>query len=185
MECFDGAEVCDLVGVYILHLLRTVMRKENDGLGILRNSSGPEIERKRKQVIQIFKYWGLNITVKKISAEIITKKQHGRRRIKKQEWVADEELTVMKNKKHTMRQDLIIAQRDGFFHTVTKASDNHTSESLLTEVYMTIYTCYNLNQLEEQLSFNKITRCRLQQNLSTLSKIHSGNFDKFFRPAFS
>ena len=76
----------------------------------------------------------------------------------------------MKNKKHTMRQDLIIAQRDGFFHTVTKASDNHTSESLLTEVYMTIYTCYNLNQLEEQLSFNKITRCRLQQNLQHYQK---------------
>ena len=61
MGCFDGAEVCELVGVYILHLLRTVMRKDNvglyrdDGLGILRNSSGPEIERKRKQIIQIFK----------------------------------------------------------------------------------------------------------------------------------
>ena len=44
MGCFDGAEVCELVGVYILHLLRTVMRKENvglyrhSGLGILRNS---------------------------------------------------------------------------------------------------------------------------------------------------
>ena len=55
MECFDGAEVCELVGVYILHLLKTVMRKENvglyrdDGLGILRNSSGPEIERKRNK----------------------------------------------------------------------------------------------------------------------------------------
>ena len=54
MGCFDGAEVCELVGVYILHLLRTVMRKENfglyrdDGLGILRNSSGLEIDRKRK-----------------------------------------------------------------------------------------------------------------------------------------
>ena len=70
MGCFDGAQVCDLVGVYILHLLRTVMRKENlgfycdDGLGMLRNSSGPEIERKRKQIIQIFKSCGLNITVK-------------------------------------------------------------------------------------------------------------------------
>ena len=70
MGCFDGAEVCELVGVYILHLLRTVMRKDNvglyrdDGLGILRNSSGPEIERKRKQIIQIFKSCGLNITVK-------------------------------------------------------------------------------------------------------------------------
>ena len=67
---FDGAEDYELVGVYILHLLTTVMRKEDvglyrdDGLGILRNSSGPEIERKRKQIIQIFKSCGLNITVK-------------------------------------------------------------------------------------------------------------------------
>ena len=70
MGCFDGGEVCELVGVYILHFLRTVMRKENvglyhdDGLGILQNSSGPEIECKRKQIIQIFKSCGLNITVK-------------------------------------------------------------------------------------------------------------------------
>ena len=47
------------------------MRKENvglhrdDGVGILRNSSGPEIERKRKQIIQILKSCGLKITVKK------------------------------------------------------------------------------------------------------------------------
>ena len=54
MGCVDGAEVCELFGAYVLHLLRTAMRKENvgfyrdDRLGILRNSSGPEIERKRK-----------------------------------------------------------------------------------------------------------------------------------------
>ena len=30
--CFEGAQVSDLVGVYILHLLKTVMRKENVGL---------------------------------------------------------------------------------------------------------------------------------------------------------
>ena len=70
MGCFDGADVCELLGVYILHLLRTVMRKENvglyrdDGLDIFRNSSCPEIERKRKEIIQIFKSCGLNITVK-------------------------------------------------------------------------------------------------------------------------
>ena len=70
MGCFDGGEVCELVCVYILHLLKTIMRKENvgfyrdDGLGILRNSSGPDIERKRKQIIQIFKSCGLNSTIK-------------------------------------------------------------------------------------------------------------------------
>ena len=53
-ECFDGVEVCEIVGAYILHLVRTVMRKENvglcrdDRLGIQRNFSDPEIERKRK-----------------------------------------------------------------------------------------------------------------------------------------
>ena len=46
------------------------MRKQNvgfyrdDRLDILQNSSGPEIERKRKQIIQIFKSCGLNTTVK-------------------------------------------------------------------------------------------------------------------------
>ena len=46
------------------------MRKVNIGLyrdeklGILRNFSGPEIERKRKQIIQIFKSCGIKITVK-------------------------------------------------------------------------------------------------------------------------
>ena len=40
--CFDDAEVCELVRVYIFHLLKTVMIKDNvglyrvDGLGILR-----------------------------------------------------------------------------------------------------------------------------------------------------
>ena len=67
--CYDGANVCELVGVFILHLLKTIMRKENVGLyrdngqGILRNFPGHEIERKRRQIIQIFKTCGLNITV--------------------------------------------------------------------------------------------------------------------------
>ena len=54
MGCLDGAEFSELVGVYILHLLRTVMRKQNfgfyrnHGLGIVQNSSCSEKERKRK-----------------------------------------------------------------------------------------------------------------------------------------
>ena len=70
MGCFDGAEVCDLVGIYSLNLLKTIIRKENvglyrdDGLGIIRNSSGPEIDRMRKQIIKVFKECGLNIVIK-------------------------------------------------------------------------------------------------------------------------
>ena len=46
----DGTEVCELAGCYILKQLSTVMRKEllglyrDDGLGIMKEMSGAEIE---------------------------------------------------------------------------------------------------------------------------------------------
>ena len=70
MGCYDRAEVCELVRCYILNQLSTVMRNElvglyrDDGLGIMKKMSGPEIEQKRKQIIKIFKDCGLNITIK-------------------------------------------------------------------------------------------------------------------------
>ena len=32
MGCFDRVEICELVGIYSLHQLKNVMRKENAGL---------------------------------------------------------------------------------------------------------------------------------------------------------
>ena len=70
MGCFDGYETYELVGIYNLHQLKNVIRKENaglyqeDGLGILRNLSGPEVERIRKRIIKIFNDWGLKIIIK-------------------------------------------------------------------------------------------------------------------------
>ena len=58
MECFDGAEMCELVGTYILSQLNTVFENENvglyrdDGIGIFRDFSGQEVERKRKASIK-------------------------------------------------------------------------------------------------------------------------------------
>ena len=72
MGCLDGAEVCDLTGLYILSKIRLVFENQNDvglyrddGLGILRNLSGPQIERVRKEIIKIFKECGLSITTKR------------------------------------------------------------------------------------------------------------------------
>ena len=51
-------------------LIYSIIRKENvglyrdDGLGIIRNSSGPEIDRMRKQIINVFKECGHNIVIK-------------------------------------------------------------------------------------------------------------------------
>ena len=61
MGCYDGAEVCELVGAFMLNCLEHVFTKDeiglykDDGLGIIRNASGPEIDRKRKRIINIFK----------------------------------------------------------------------------------------------------------------------------------
>ena len=69
--CLDGAKVCDLTGLYILSKIKSVFENQNnvglygdDGLGILRNISGPQIERVREEIIKIFKKCGLSITTK-------------------------------------------------------------------------------------------------------------------------
>ena len=51
MGCFDDAQVCELVGSYILHQLSQVFQHHSadlyrdDGLAILKDLSGPETER--------------------------------------------------------------------------------------------------------------------------------------------
>ena len=68
MGSYDGAEICELIGICIQNKLCKLMNKKdfelyrNDGLGILRNTSGPEADRKRKNIIKIFKECGLSIT---------------------------------------------------------------------------------------------------------------------------
>ena len=68
--CHDGAEICELVGTFILNKITPIMQERNnvglyrdDGLGIFRNLSRPNIERKKKEIIKIFKSFGLSITV--------------------------------------------------------------------------------------------------------------------------
>lgn len=60
MGSYDGAEVCELVGTYILSEISSVINNNeiglyrDDGLGIMRGLVGPVMERKKKQIIQIF-----------------------------------------------------------------------------------------------------------------------------------
>ena len=71
MGSFDGAEICELVPVYILNVLAEKYGKERvrlyraDGLACFENVGGPEAERIRKDVVKIFKQeFYLNITIK-------------------------------------------------------------------------------------------------------------------------
>ena len=61
MENFDGAELCELVGLYILHILGEKYRKHrkglyrDDGLACFGYTSETQADRIRKDFIKIFK----------------------------------------------------------------------------------------------------------------------------------
>ena len=70
MGSYDGAEVCELVGLFILHQLFQLVGVKNigiyrdNGLAILENASGPTSERIKKKIIKLFHQHGFNITAK-------------------------------------------------------------------------------------------------------------------------
>ena len=69
MGCLDGAESCELVGLFLLHKLEPIISKthiglyRDDGLVVL-NSPGSEFDRVRKDIVRIFKEVGLRVTIK-------------------------------------------------------------------------------------------------------------------------
>lgn len=67
MGSFDGAETCELIGIYILNLINVQIGHNfglyrDDGLGILKGSP-QTIERTKKQICALFKDLNLRITI--------------------------------------------------------------------------------------------------------------------------
>jgi hypothetical protein len=69
MGCYDGAEICELVGLLILDNLSKIIDKRDtglyrdDGLILLRNASGRTTDKMRKDVINLFKTIGFQIEI--------------------------------------------------------------------------------------------------------------------------
>ena len=68
MGSYDGSETAELVGLFILNRLssrfeiKSIGLYRDDGLAVIKNASGPEMERAKKDLIKIFKKYGFNIT---------------------------------------------------------------------------------------------------------------------------
>ena len=68
MGSYDGAEVCELVGMFLLNDLNNLIRKNNiglyrdDGLAVVDNASGPQMDKIRKQMHEILKKLNFSIT---------------------------------------------------------------------------------------------------------------------------
>lgn len=69
MESYDGAEICELVGLLLLHHLKNNFTEidfglyRDDGLGCHAELPGPQLDNIRKRIINLFKSFGLNITI--------------------------------------------------------------------------------------------------------------------------
>ena len=69
MESFHGAEICEIVGLYLLDKLSNLLGKENvglyrdNGIAAINSCSGPVLDITRKSVIALFKKEELNITI--------------------------------------------------------------------------------------------------------------------------
>ena len=69
MGSYDGAEICELVGLYLLNQLSTVIDKSSvglyrdDGRAAKNNANGPKLDRIRKN-IALLKEERLSITIK-------------------------------------------------------------------------------------------------------------------------
>ena len=69
MGSYDGAEVCELVGIYLLNQVNTAFPNisfglyRDDGLGTYQKMSGPKTEQTRKSIIKLFKENGLSVII--------------------------------------------------------------------------------------------------------------------------
>ena len=69
MRSFDRPELCELVGLYLLNILKSEFVGKNiglcrdDGFSCFENKSGPELEKIKKNICKIFKDNGSNIII--------------------------------------------------------------------------------------------------------------------------
>ena len=69
MGCFDGAEICELVGIYIQSILAKIISKNDmglyrdNGLIVLKNKNGQQTDRTRKKIVKIFKDTDFSIDI--------------------------------------------------------------------------------------------------------------------------
>ena len=69
MRAYDGAEVCELVGIFLLNLLgreydtKNIGLYRDDGLSIFKNCNGPPVEKIKKCLQKAFKNNGLDVII--------------------------------------------------------------------------------------------------------------------------
>ena len=70
MGSYDGAEVCEIVRLFMLEMLSKLFEKNyiglyrDDGLSIFRNYNGHQSDKVRKDLTKLFKKYQLDLDIK-------------------------------------------------------------------------------------------------------------------------
>ena len=78
MGSYDGAEVCELVGLYLLYQMKLLFPNmdfglyRDDGLGVHSNMPGPQLEKAKKELIRFFKDISCKFLYKQTSRSLTT-----------------------------------------------------------------------------------------------------------------
>ena len=71
LGAYHGAEVCELIGIFLLNLLgrqydikKHIGLYRDYGLSIFKNCSGPQMEKIKKRIQNVFKNSGLDVIIK-------------------------------------------------------------------------------------------------------------------------
>ena len=76
MGFYDRAEICELVGLYLLNQLCNVIEKSGIGLyryyrhSVINNANGPKLDRIRKDITALIKEESLSVTIETNLLEI-------------------------------------------------------------------------------------------------------------------
>ena len=69
MGVYDGAEICEFIGIFLLNLLgrqcdtKNIGLYRDDGLSTFKNCSGPQMEKIKKQAQNVFKDNGVDVII--------------------------------------------------------------------------------------------------------------------------
>ena len=168
MGSFDGAGVCQLVGIYILCFLAKLINKKDcgiyrdDGLLILRNGNGQQIDRMRQNIIRIFKDIGFAIDVEtnlKIVdfLDIMFNLNNGTYRTYKR---ANDLLSYIN--KFSNHPPQIINQLPKTFNE--RLSRNSSNEEVFTSKYQYEKALRDSGCTDFELKFNKISNNHTKRN---------------------
>ena len=143
MGSHDGAEICELIGLFVVNTLQDRFAKDvglyrDDDLAVINTRSGRLCDKERKELTAVFDNLGPKIT-------------------------------ALTNQHRTNFLDLTFDLNNGTYKPYRNQTTNHfTSTSLLT-IHLLLYASYPIPSTDESIPYAAMKKLLTQQPLHTMT----------------